>query len=52
MSRFEFWEVLVRMGKERYIPRDAKNYADALKKILEDHVLPFTPVEPWQEFRD
>jgi len=53
LSRFEFLEILVRLANNKFKETGVcATYEEAVKKLLEEHVLPLANPEPWQEFRD
>lgn len=54
LCRYEFMELIVRMGKQKYLQKKIVNtHAEATRKLLTECLL-VNPTEsmPWQEFRD
>lgn len=50
--RFEFWEFLVRIAKEKYMTGpNPPTFSQATAKLIEEKVLK-CECEPWQSFRD
>ena len=53
LYRFQFLEALMRVADCKFQqPGIAKNHADALRMLIEEHVVPHGPVGEWQEFRE
>lgn len=53
LSRFEFYEVVVRMAAAKY--KDCgktDTYAEAVKLFIEDNLMTFFNVQKWQEWRE
>jgi hypothetical protein len=53
LCRFEFFEILLRLGNVKYREIGISNsYHQALEKIIKENVLANYKPYPWQEFRD
>mmetsp|Transcript_3421 Transcript_3421/g.4525 ORF Transcript_3421/g.4525 Transcript_3421/m.4525 type:complete len:361 (-) Transcript_3421:254-1336(-) len=53
LRRFEFLEILVRLGNIKFLEsKIVKTYAEATEKLLKECVIPYFVPEPWQEFRN
>jgi hypothetical protein len=53
LCRYEFYEILVRIAKERYKDQGiCSNVSDSLDCLINEYVLRFSEPGPWQDFRD
>jgi hypothetical protein len=59
LCRYEFYEIIVRMAREKFYSGDKEkrkitnSVAEALQKLLDEFIIPNSPEHmPWQEFRD
>ena len=52
LTRFEFLEILCRLGKEKYMPHTETTIAGCLTRLLDECVFANDHREQWQEFRD
>jgi len=53
LNRYEFVEIIVRLAKAKYIDTgNTKSYSEALKKLIQNHILKHDSSDPWQMFRE
>ena len=53
LCRYEFLEILVRLAGAKFKDIGVCNtYRESMDILLNEHIIPFMKVEPWQEFRD
>lgn len=53
MSRYEFFEVLVRVSQLKYKDTGiVKTFPEAIDLLVKENILKFAKPDPWQGFRD
>lgn len=53
LSRFEFFEIIVRMASAKYKEcGKADTYTEAVRQLIENDLLPFYSVSKWQDWRE
>lgn len=53
MTRFEFYESLVRIASGKYKDTGIeKNYIDSFNRLLNEHIIPISDLSNWQQWRE